>query len=276
MPVNSVAENVFGTIGTICWTVQLVPQLWKSYKEKSTEGLSPWLVLTWGISGAFLGAYSVVLDLNIPLIVQPQCFGVLAILSWAQCQYYGLKRSPTTVVLMTLGILAVMAGFETAMVFALRHPYNSHTEAGERGVQFLGIFSSVLISLALLPQYFEIRRLKEVVGISISFMVVDLLGGVFSDLSLVFRDKFDVIAAITYSLVIVLDGLVILAALILNPRAAKRRQRELELAATPSVVEAATLPYSESRTVTAATSRCPSELRLEGSEKPDDIVTGTT
>jgi hypothetical protein len=60
---NPIAENVFGTLGgwssssdgaladapplitgTICWTVQLVPQIWKSWREKSTEGLSPWLV----------------------------------------------------------------------------------------------------------------------------------------------------------------------------------------------------------------------------------------
>jgi hypothetical protein len=30
--------------GTVCWTMQLVPQVWKSWREKSTHGLSPWLV----------------------------------------------------------------------------------------------------------------------------------------------------------------------------------------------------------------------------------------
>jgi hypothetical protein len=61
MPVNSIAENVLGTIGmlpydfwrsltiytvtgTILWTGQLAPQVWKSWREKSTSGLSPWLV----------------------------------------------------------------------------------------------------------------------------------------------------------------------------------------------------------------------------------------
>jgi len=51
---------------------------------------------------------------------------------------------------------------------------------------------------------------------------------VFSDLSLVFREKFDVLAAIAYTLVIVLDGIIIIAATILNPRARKRRKREAE------------------------------------------------
>ncbi|KAJ7148495.1 hypothetical protein C8R43DRAFT_1009158 [Mycena crocata] len=224
---NAVAENVLGTIGTICWTAQMIPQVWKSWREKSTAGLSPWLVLVWGCSGGFLGAYALLLNLNIPLILQPQLFGVLALISWGQCQYYDASRSRLAATVMAITIMLLIGGFEAAMVFALRPGYNAGEESAKRGVQFLGIFSSVLISLALVPQYLEIWRHKEVVGISISFIVVDLLGGVFSDLSLVFKEEFDVIAGITYSVVILLDGIVVIAALILNPRAAKRRRREL-------------------------------------------------
>ncbi|KAF8151079.1 PQ loop repeat-domain-containing protein [Mycena galopus ATCC 62051] len=223
---NLVAENVLGTIGTVCWTAQLVPQIWKSWREKSTEGLSPWLVLLWGISAGFLGAYTIILDLNIPLILQPQLFGFLALVSWGQCQYYGIGRSRRAATVMALGVMLIVGGFEAAMVFAMRPAYAAGSEAGARGTQFLGIFSAVLISLALLPQYAEIWQHREVMGISMIFMVVDMLGGVFSDLSLAFKDRFDIIAGITYSLVVILDGFVILAALILNPRAKQRRQRE--------------------------------------------------
>lgn len=112
---------------------------------------------------------------------------------------------------------------------------------------------------------------SEVVGISVPFMVVDMLGGVFSDLSLVFKPPpFNTIAAISYSLVVVsslsdlywrpplpvytlvlastpsecffsflpllyvlinvehaqfFDGIVLLAAAILNPLANRRRKR---------------------------------------------------
>ncbi|KAJ7344082.1 PQ loop repeat-domain-containing protein [Mycena albidolilacea] len=223
---NTVAGNVLGTIGTVCWTAQLVPQVWKSWREKSTEGLSPWLVLLWGISAGFLGAYTIILDLNIPLIIQPQLFGFLALVSWGQCQYYGVGRSRRAAAVMALGVMLIVGGFEAAMVFAVRPAYVADREAGAHGTQFLGIFSAVLISLALLPQYAEIWQHREVVGISMVFIVVDMLGGVFSDLSLAFKDRFDIIAGITYSLVVVLDGFVVLAALILNPRAKQRRQRE--------------------------------------------------
>ena len=100
-----------------------------------------------------------------------------------------------------------------------------------RPVQFFGIFSSVLIAIALLqaalspclfprtdylvnrirtyrPQYWEIYKYKEVIGISTLFMLVDMLGGVFSDLSLAFKEKFDVVAGVTYSLVVVRPALI--------------------------------------------------------------------
>ncbi|KAG6852800.1 hypothetical protein C0991_009076 [Blastosporella zonata] len=91
-------------------------------------------------------------------------------------------------------------------------------------IEFFGIFTSVLIAAGLLPQYYEIFKRREVVGISIPFITIDWLGGIFSLISLLFRPKFDILAGVAYALVIVMDGVVILAALILNPLARKRRR----------------------------------------------------
>ncbi|KAJ7119249.1 hypothetical protein C8R43DRAFT_933925 [Mycena crocata] len=250
MLVNSAAENAFGTLGTICWTVHLLPQIWKTWREKSTKGLSPWLMLTWGTAGGVLGAYAIILNLNIPLIAQPQLFGTLCLISWGQCQYYGNNRSRNTAIGMTVGVMALVGGLEAMTVFVTRPPYLAGTRPSARAVQFLGILSSLMISLALLPQYVEIWRLREVLGISLIFMAVDMLGGVFSDLSLAFKDKFDIVASITYTLVVILDGVVVVAALILNPRAKRRRLLE-DQAAT---VSPATEPPSETTTRPASLS----------------------
>jgi len=239
MPVNSVAENIFGYLGALCWAVQLIPQIWKSWRSKDTEGLSHWLVLLWGLSAPFLGVYVIVQNLNVPLILQPQLFCTFALVSWGQCQYYGSKRSLLACILLTGSVAITLGGFETGMVFVVKS--SSHDiEVNQRALQFFGIFSSILISVALFPQYYEIWRLGEVMGISITFMAVDLLGGVFSDLSLIFKEKFDIIAAITYTLVVVLDAIVIILALILNPRANRRRKLVAESHAVgqdPSMTE---------------------------------------
>ncbi|KAF8909329.1 hypothetical protein CPB84DRAFT_1631692, partial [Gymnopilus junonius] len=209
--------------GTIFWTVQLVPQVWKSYRSKSTTGLSHWLVLLWGLAAIFLGVYTIVQKLNVPLMVQPQSFGFLAFLSWGQCQYYGLKRSRKVAILMTVTAMVVSGILEFVLIIAVRF---SHGRSRQMATQFFGVFASVLVSAGLFPQYWEIYKYKEVIGISLVFMSVDLLGGVFSLLSLVFKTEFDVIAAVTYSTVIVLDGVVVVAALILNPMARRRRRKE--------------------------------------------------
>ncbi|EKM50493.1 uncharacterized protein PHACADRAFT_200439 [Phanerochaete carnosa HHB-10118-sp] len=257
MPANAAAENVLGTMGTVCWMIQLLPQIWKSWREKSTEGLADYLVLLWSISAWFLGVYAIVQDLNVPLIVQPQVFGFLALVSWAQCQYYARKRSLKVCLALFAGLLLLQAGFEVGMVYAVRPSFRA---GNLRATQFFGIMASVLLSLGLLPQYYEIYRYREVFGISISFMAIDLLGGVFSDLSLVFKSRFDVIAGVAYSLVVVLDGIVIILALILNPLARKRRRRrEVELSSARGEIATAASQADEDTEVERDREKRPSE-----------------
>ena len=40
--------------------------------------------LIWAIGAAPLGVYVIVQNLNIPLILQPQLFGALSLVSWGQ------------------------------------------------------------------------------------------------------------------------------------------------------------------------------------------------
>ena len=53
------------------------------------------------------------------------------------------------------------------------------------------------------PQFYEIYKQRAVLGISLLFMVIDLFGGTFSIVSLVFKRQVDLLAAVAYSLVVV-------------------------------------------------------------------------
>ncbi|CAE6433412.1 unnamed protein product [Rhizoctonia solani] len=204
------------------WMVQLIPQIIKSYREKSTDGLSPWLMFIWALSAPFLGVYMIAQDISIPLILQPQLFGAMAALSWTQCLYYSYQKNKIYCSMAYSTFLVVAGAFQGGFAMLARHKYEN------RDVWTLRTFaliSSILLSAGLLPQYWEIWKRKEVVGVSMSFMLIDLLGGVFSALSLVFKETFDIFAAIPYLLVLVLDGLVIVLAIVLNPLAHRRRRR---------------------------------------------------
>ncbi|KAG8897169.1 hypothetical protein FRB99_008390, partial [Tulasnella sp. 403] len=182
-------------------------------------------MFVWAVAGIFQGVYAIVQRINIPIIIQPQLFTALAVVSWMQCLYYGSKRSKLFCTTLGVSYLLVFAGLEVGFSFALEHAVR---HGDQRGLQFFGIFSAILISGALIPQYIEIWKHKEVIGLSLAFMVIDLGGGVFCALSLIFKEHFDVLAAITYFAVVVLDGLILLLAATLNPLAERRRQKEAQ------------------------------------------------
>ncbi|KIM44548.1 hypothetical protein M413DRAFT_442512 [Hebeloma cylindrosporum] len=157
----------------------------------------------WGASAVFQGVYALLQRLNIPLIVQPQLFGFLCLVSWGQCQYYGTGRSRWAATAITLSVIILFGLLELFLVIFLRPPHDRGERAATTTTKALGIVGSVLISVALFPQYWQIFKHKEVIGISLLFISIDMLGGIFNDLSLAFRAEFDVIAAVTYSLVVV-------------------------------------------------------------------------
>ncbi|KAJ2930662.1 hypothetical protein H1R20_g6433, partial [Candolleomyces eurysporus] len=134
-----------------------------------------------------------------------------------------MNRTKLVSALMTLGVMLLCASVELTLVLTIR-PMQNH-RSKEIATSFFGIASCVLISVALIPQYYEIYKLKAVVGISLLFLAVDITGGVFNDLSLVFAERFDVLAAVSYSLVIVLDSVIIVCAAAFKLSAWRRRRR---------------------------------------------------
>ncbi|WVR05249.1 hypothetical protein IAU60_002261 [Kwoniella sp. DSM 27419] len=236
---NAGAENALATIGAVMWMVQILPQIVKSYRTKSTTGLSAGLMFLWALASLFLGAYLVTQRLSIPLQIQPQAFGVLAAVSTCQILYYSHGWSKRNTITSFVLFCVVFAGFEAGSVYAL---WAGEDNGVTWPIQMYGYISAVLLAVALAPQYYEIWKFKEVLGISMTFLIVDTLGGVFSLASLFFRTKLDIAALVSYALVVVLDSIVVLLAIILNPIARRRRARQgkndLEQAATTSTISA--------------------------------------
>ncbi|KAF2014552.1 PQ loop repeat protein-like protein [Aaosphaeria arxii CBS 175.79] len=220
------AANVLGTIGTICWCVQLFPQIWRNYRTKSTEGLPAVMMFLWTISAVPFGVYAIVQKFNIPLIIQPQCFCVLCGVSWGQCMYYGRKwRALTTIVVLT-AFLAACAGVQAGLVFAVRPAY-------ARGLSWpvttVGVVAFVLLISAYLPIPFELlKRRGRVVGIDFIFLTIDWCGAFFSLMSLVAQNDFDALFGTMYALCCVIEMSMVTSHLIwrLRTRGIRRRARE--------------------------------------------------
>ncbi|SCV70282.1 BQ2448_1676 [Microbotryum intermedium] len=234
---NSIAENVLGTIGAILWSLQLVPQIWKSYREGKTEGLSSALLLIWFESGVFLGAYALIQNLAVPLLVQPQLFSFFTAIAWGQTLFYDNNVSKLRSIVLVCALSVLGGGLEVLFYYLPRishelkicmEIYQSQLTCpfllrqiahNDRPTTAGGVLSATFIVLGLLPQYILIFRMGYVTGISYLFLCVDIAGGVFSTLALAFSEgSFDALASASYIAVVVLEiGIFILAA-ILNPR----------------------------------------------------------
>ena len=176
------AANVLGTIGTILWCVQLLPQIWHSYRTKSVEGLPAAMMLLWSLSGLPFGVYAILQNFNIPLQIQPQFFCLFCGVSWAQCMYYGRKWRAWVSALVLAVILVIIATLEVVFVIVIREPYS-------RGVSWpvtmMGIIACLVLISGYLPLPFElIKRRGRCIGVNFWFLLLDSSGAFFSLMSL--------------------------------------------------------------------------------------------
>jgi uncharacterized protein with PQ loop repeat len=117
---NKAVENTLATIGAVLWMVQIVPQIIKSHRSKSTLGLSAGLMGTWAFACLPFSAYIVAQKLSIPLQIQPHVFGFLGSYSTAQCLHYGHGYSKRKVGILFVFWLILWAGFETGSIYGLQ------------------------------------------------------------------------------------------------------------------------------------------------------------
>jgi uncharacterized protein with PQ loop repeat len=196
MPSSAVIANLFGTLGSVSWSIQLLPQIYLNYRRHSTEGLSSTFMLFWILAGLPLGIYNIVSKLNIALQIQPQILTTLSLITWGQCYYYQRKWPLLRVVGIVLLLDMALGGVETGLVFALRC-------AKERGVhwpvQMMAGLAGLLLALGVAEQYLAILRHKSVEGISFLFCGIDALGDITSIVSVLFEPHLQVVGLVAYS-----------------------------------------------------------------------------
>ncbi|EPY50258.1 PQ loop protein [Schizosaccharomyces cryophilus OY26] len=198
---NKAAATTLAVIGTVCWCVQLIPQVIKNYRGKSTAGLDTLFIFSWVIASIPLAVYNLVQDLNIALKIQPELFQLLSLVTFFQCLLYGEGWSARKSLLVVGLFGALSAGLQAMLILTVQLGIRRHVEWP---VTLMGVLSTILVNIGFLPQYIQIFRMKAVQGISYIFLTIDSIGALFSFISLPF-DRWDVLAAIDYGLVFVLE-----------------------------------------------------------------------
>ena len=194
---DRIVSNVFGTLGAVCWSIQLLPQIWLNYRRHAASGLSPTFMLLWACAGIPLGVYNVVQNFNVALKVQPQILSSLSLLTWAQCYYYERNWSMWKAILVALMIATVMGGVEVAIVFAVRAGIENGTDWP---LTLMAVLAALFLALGVLEQYLAIWKTRSVEGISFLFCGIDALGDVdVHNISLFSNQKLRILGLVTYA-----------------------------------------------------------------------------
>ncbi|MCJ1434849.1 hypothetical protein MMC27_004219 [Xylographa pallens] len=172
-----IAANVLGTIGAICWSVQLIPQIVLNHRRRSTAGLQPSMMLLWAAAGVPLGIYNIVSAFNVALRVQPQILTLLSLATWMQCCYYGKGWPPSTCLAAAAPLVALCAGVQAALIVALRIAVAREVRWP---VTLMAVLSACLLAAGVLRHYWDIYTHRTVRGISFIFVGIDAAGDLFS------------------------------------------------------------------------------------------------
>jgi len=195
--------NVFGTFGTICWCIQIIPQIVKNFQRGSTEGVPGLMLFLWAICTAPFGAYAVVQNFNLPLQIQPSIFCALCLVAWAQTLVYENKFKIWFATFITIAVASAFAGLEVLLVFVIKGPY-------ARGVEWpvtsVGIIAAILLTIGLLPLYWEMwKRQGRVLGLSFKTLGIDFAGALLSLVALTVQHTFDIVGGLSYLAVMLLE-----------------------------------------------------------------------
>ena len=231
---SAAAANALGTLGAVCWSTQLIPQIILNHIRPShTTGLQPSMMLLWAAAGVPLGVYNIVSDFNIALQIQPQILTLLSLITWSQCQYWGNGSEVDTTdgddaqderstqrqrwsvgkcIVWLVGICLLLGGIEIALVSGLlKSQSRSFGRSDRQEIRrrtwpeiLMAVLAATLLAAGVLRHYWDIYRHRTVRGISFAFVAIDAAGDLFSLISIFFQETIDVLGMIIYGTELVL------------------------------------------------------------------------
>ncbi|CCH59145.1 hypothetical protein TBLA_0B03030 [Henningerozyma blattae CBS 6284] len=197
--ISESASTALGTVATVCWCVQLIPQIYYNWKRKDCTGLPPIMMFLWVVSGVPFGIYFCISRATLILQIQPHLFMFFCCISFIQTCYYPPAKLPKWKIALIIACLVIFTvSTEISCVLALRPLY-------DKGIKWpdliFGIIATILLAVGLLPPYFELAKRKgEVVGINFLFLFVDSLGAWLSMISVIVGNM-DIMGIILYCIV---------------------------------------------------------------------------
>jgi len=192
-------STILGSIGTFCWTVQILPQIWWVFKHRQTDQNLKWPALMyflWALNAAVSGVYAIVQNFNRALWAQAEIFIGLALICLFQALLFQHRWSWKASLGTTLLCMTCLGFAEAVLIIFVQWAYKKGSTSA---IDAVGITGAVLIGAGLLPPLYNNAVAKgKNVSLSWPFLAIDFAGAAFSLASLATQNAFDPLGAVPY------------------------------------------------------------------------------
>ena len=215
-------KETFGSIGLFLFCVTLLPQIYKNWRRKSTEGVSESFILALFTSTVCYAVYVIVQRLAIPVLLDPECYIAASLVIWTQFFYYKRNWSVIACIGQLLVSVAICAGLQAGLIFLLQL---SRDHGYVFPIYLTGILQPVIDIFSFIPQYRDLlRRGQDPDGLSMGTMWLMIVASMAYIVSLEMHNNMDWVACVGYLVLIV--GFAGLIAVCWFLRRKKRKEEE--------------------------------------------------
>ncbi|EDO17293.1 hypothetical protein Kpol_538p53 [Vanderwaltozyma polyspora DSM 70294] len=156
------AATVLATVATVCWCVQLIPQIYYNWRRKDCTGFPPIMMFLWVLSSIPFSIYFCITRGNIVLQIQPHLFMFFSFIGFIQsCYYPPISLSKKEIFLIVTSVIIFDIGIEVGFILGLR-PLHARDITWPSLI--FGIIAIILLAAGLLPPYFELAKRQGQVG----------------------------------------------------------------------------------------------------------------
>jgi len=170
-------SEVFGVVGTLGFMLMLLPQVIENARNKSTEGLSVGLVLSWHVAAMLSTAFFFCSD-DLFMILSMAAFTTCCSIIEGQCVGYRpssrqAKAGGRNLLIITVSTAAaaVSTGIIVSLVVLFEAAPASKSPVGD-------VMPSILLGLGFLPQYYTFLTTWSIKGYSFGVTALDVTGSV--------------------------------------------------------------------------------------------------
>lgn len=162
----------FSIISVVFYSIVYIPQFYSIYKNKSSEGVSIWMILTFCLADGLSLIGTILLSLSFSLVVMGWYHCIVGIIMLLAVLFYKQSKTTYEYIFVFGFIVTALISYISVQIFLSATVY-------EVPGSIIGWFATIMYIIGRLPQIYHNYKRKSTEGLSILMFIFSILGNVF-------------------------------------------------------------------------------------------------